>query len=272
MAIHDAWARTTPYELFLPGEDFADERFAALEAEAEERGGDLSDPDRFVLFMAAGETLRELRGPDEHPERIRQHGLLLFHAYHFRKAGEPVWLLPTPAVRYLIEGFGASEASPRPPGAAGYLQLPQHLFWARPEGGGAGEGGQTSGGEPGPESVDGIFWVVAGERLHVLTVLGLRGDRPGFAVAPLPPVPAEDTALWAATDMRGEGEEDFRSDMPGAELESLYELRTAGEILKLLARAFHLMTAGTPRRETPAEPEEQGPRPSRLPFHRISLD
>ena len=46
MPIHDAYARVTPYELLLPEEGFADERFPLIQEEAEERKADLTDPER----------------------------------------------------------------------------------------------------------------------------------------------------------------------------------------------------------------------------------
>lgn len=279
MPIHDAYARLTPFELLLPDADFAAERFAAVEAEAAERGSDLSDPEQFVMLMAVGETLRELRGPGESSKRIGEHGSLLFHAYHFRRAGRPLWLLSAPAARFLVEAAGGSPPEVEPPGPAGYVQLPQHLFWARseperpvPEG--------EDGGEAPPQPVDGVFWTAAGARLSVLAVLGVREDRPGFGVVPLPPLPVADAPAWAADEMREAGG-DFRSDMPGAELESLYEIRTAGELLKLVARAFGAMARGAARAAPPSGSVEgdpdgargpDGPRPSALPYHRITLE
>ncbi|MGD2067840.1 MAG: hypothetical protein PVI57_04080 [Gemmatimonadota bacterium] len=279
MPIHDAYARRTPYELLLPDADFAARHFAAVEAEAAERGSDLSDPEQFVMLMAVGETLRELRGAGESSERIREHGWLLFHAHHFREAGRPLWLLSTPAARLLVEGAEGAPPEVEPPGPAGYVQLPQHLFWARsePERPMA-DGGE--GAEPPPQPVDGFFWTAAGGKLSVLAVLGVREDRPGFSVVPLPPLPVDDAPGWAADDMR-EGGGDFRSDMPGAELESLYEIRTAGELLKLVARAFGAIATGAaPPRPGPGpadgDPDgtvgPDGPAPSALAYRRITLD
>ena len=303
MAIHDAWARRTPYELFLPDDDFARERFAAIRAEAEERRTGTRDPERFVLLMAAGETLQELRGPGDDAERLAQHGHLLFHAFHFHEAGEPLWLLTTPAARYVVEAAGDGGAvPPRPPTAAGYLQLPQHLFWlagggeargggVSPGGGrghGADAGGPEDAGDAGspPQSVDGIFWTVddpdgdGAAEVSVLAVTGVRPDRPGFGVVPVQGAPLADAGSWVSTPMRPDGE-DFRSEMPGADIDALYELRTAGELLKLLARAWTLADIeGADLREPPepgaaddpaAAPAPGGPPPSGLPWYRISL-
>ena len=83
MPIHDAYARVTPFELLLPDEDFAEERFPLIQKEAEERKADLSDPDRFALLSEAGAILRKIRGEDDDPRLIQHFGILLFHAFHF---------------------------------------------------------------------------------------------------------------------------------------------------------------------------------------------
>lgn len=296
MALHDTYARITPYELFLPDPEFADERFPVVEEEAEERGADLLDPDAFVMLLPVGEALRDLRGPGDDPARIREHGRLLFHAYHLWRADAPLFLLSTAAARYVVEG-GPEAAELAPPAPAGYLQLPWHLFWTRSEppggadaaadgreggtgAGPAGAGGVAGGatgeaGETRPESVDGLFWVAGGGRLSVLVASGLRRDRPGFSVMPLPPVASAEASAWGGTTFRDDGQ-DFRSAMPGAELEGLYELRTPGEVLKLLVRAFaHLDRVEGAREEAAAAVAGGGvdaPPPSRLPFVRILLE
>jgi hypothetical protein len=270
MPIHDRYARLTPFERSFPDPDEAEARFRAIEEEAAARGADLGDPEAFVMLMAAGRALRDVRGPDEDPERIREHGALLWHAWHFWRHGRQVYLLPGATARWLVEGAGGGgDASgtgwePKLPASAGYLQLPQHLFWARPAE------------DETPESVDGLFWTAVGDRMALLPVLGMREDRPGFGVVPIPLLPLADAGAWVGAEIRGDGN-DFVSDMPGAELERLYEVRTAGEILKLAARAFrHLDREG--REAAPVEAEEgaedagDGPRPSRLPWTRIELD
>lgn len=275
MAIHDAYARRTPYELLLPDEAFAEERFRAIGQEAEERGTDPRDPERFVMLMAVGETLRELRGPDEDPARIRQHGALLFHAYHFREAGEPLWLLSTTAARYAVEAAGTGDAGDLTgsgPPAAGYLQLPQHLFWVRKNEAVDGKDGASEAGDGSPESLDGLFWTRSGDHLVVLAASGLRKDRPGFSVLSLPPAPLADAESWMGESMRGAGD-DFDSTIPGSELETLYEIRTPGEVLKLLARAFWLTSFGAvvPVEPAKAAGDAAGPIPSELPYRRIEL-
>jgi hypothetical protein len=122
------------------------------------------------------------------------------------------------------EGEAASRPEADALPHASYFQLPQHLFWIREDAADQ------------PVSLDGFFRTLRGGTLHVLAVAALHGGgSDGFRVLPLPGVPLADAPTWLATAMREEGE-DFRSEMPGAELEGLYEIRTAGELLKLVAR------------------------------------
>jgi hypothetical protein len=137
-------------------------------------------------------------------------------------------------VRYLVDADGPGDAA-HGPGTrvaaadglppSSYVQLPQHLLWA-------GDGADVP-----PASVDGFFWTVPGDgSVHVVAIAGLREDRPGFTLLPAPAAPLADAPAWRDQPMRPEGGPDFASDLPGSELEGLYEIRTAGELLKLGAR------------------------------------
>jgi len=290
LAIHDAYARVTPFELLLPEEGFPQKRFPLIREEAEERGGSLNTPESFLLLSETAMALREIRGEDDAPERIQQHGALLFQAFHFWEGDHPLLLLDTRVVRYLV-GHGPPEGewAPALPGTSGYIQLPQHLFWA-----------SDAAGEQ-PESLDGIFWAAPdGENVTLLIVMGIRRDRPGLAVVPLPTLPLGAAAHWASMEARPEGE-DFSSSLPGAELECLYAIEAGGEAVKLAMRVFWYLdlfpgriadgVAPGPSREPAAggggsreddrtrEPgvehvsgEDSGPRPSRLPYRRVILE
>ncbi|MGM0669232.1 MAG: hypothetical protein ACQET1_05900 [Gemmatimonadota bacterium] len=284
MPVHDAYARVTPYELLLPDEEFAGKWFPLIREEAEGRGGDLSTPESFVLLSQAAMALRVIRGEEDAPELIQQHGALLFHAFHFWEGGEPLYLLETEAARFLVENGPEPEAwEPGLPGQAGYIQLPHHLFWS------AGEEGEV------PESLDGIFWSAPhGQNVTLLVAMGIRKDRPGLAVVPLPTLPLTAAAPWASMSVRPDGE-DFRSFMPGAELEGLYSVAAGAEAVKLAMRVFwylgtfpHPLTgkeeapappAGAQESPEPADPEaaqkeSRGaaanvPEPTRLGYRRI---
>ena len=121
-----------------------------------------------------------------------------------------------------------------------------------------------------PESVDGAFWTVStAERLHVLPVTGLRPDRPGFGTLAVPDAPLAHAAEWVHATVR-EGGGDYVSDLPGADIDRLYTIRSVGEILKLMARFFAQAAARPGRRELPrALPPGVGPAPSALDYVRV---
>lgn len=262
MSLHDTYPRVTPFELAFRDVPSADALAEEVAEEAAGRGSDADHPHAFVTMEAVERFARAL-APDDDPEHAGlRYGPLAYHGVHFTRAGCPLFLLTTHVARYLTGGSPGGE--PRLPAPAGYLQLPQHLFWA------AGESGS-------PESVDGIFWSApAGDTLHTLLVTGLHPGGHGLGVVPLPAAPMADAPDWLEVDARGDGG-DFQSDLPGAEIEQLYALQTAGEALKLLAR-FFAYAARVPgaldRLEGPVGgPDEgrEGPRPSSLACTRVVL-
>ena len=256
MAVHDAYARLTPYELSFPDLGFARMHFRAIRREAEARGVDLRDPTAFVMLAATGQALREIRGPDDDPALIHQYGFLLYHSYHFCEAGEPLILVAAPAVRRMLDGAVESAGwQPDLEPTAAYVQLPQHLVWVRAIEGAA------------PESLDGFFWVrMSDERFALLFALGMRGDRPGLSVVPVPDLPIDEAGDWARMEMR-EGGGDFSSTLPGAEIDRLYELHSTGEALKLAARVMlGLEREGVGDPSPAPENGGDGPRPTRLAY------
>lgn len=278
MPFHDAYARLTPYELAFPERDVAEERLRRIREDAHDRGqaDTLADPGRFLALPGVAEVLQEIRDPRSDADAVQKHGILLFHVFHFDEAGRPFFLLDTHVVRYLVESapFDAEDdGAPEPPEPSGYVQLPRQLFWVRP-----------SEEEP-PEPVDGLFWSAPdGERIAVLIAAGIRDDRPGLSVVPLPAVPLEEAGMWLDAEIRPT-ERDFESTLPGGEMERLYSLEAAGEALKLLARFFRYLELfpDAVRDEPPVEtgkedPAEgtgtsaEGPRPSELPYRRITLE
>ena len=258
----DTVARLTPYEVGIPGREFARERFGAIREEAGARGVDAGDPEAFVQLGEVGRTLRILQGEERGGDALRSLSSFLFHSFHFHEAGERLTLLSTDLSRFLVgsraDGEGwEGELVDR----AGYLQLPARLFWSHPE-------------PDGPaEDIDGIFWAATSdESLHLLVALGLRADRPGLSLIPLPPMPLADACAWGGARARPEGV-DFQTTLPGGEIEELYSLVTAGEVLKLVARAFDYMwrrPEGLREPESTAVPDEPS-RASALPFRRLVL-
>jgi len=126
------------------------------------------------------------------------------------------------------------------------------------------------------ESVDGLFWTrsTTGD-LHVLLASGVRPDRPGLGVIPLPVAPSADAHRWLDSNLRDPGP-DFELALPGADLDELYSFQTAGEPLKLLARFFALIEGGKGRVQDVDPTQDSGggtgPRPSTLAFKRVTLD
>lgn len=302
MAVHDSYARLTPYELLLPGPDFADERFPAIEAEAGTRGTDLHNPAAFAMSGAVQGILAELRpdgdGPDgtaaeevapdqaasneaasaSAPQGPRVHGEVLFFAYHMWRTARPhgppaVTLVAQGTLRSLLADACARAAAapksgwePALRGRAGYLQLPQHMVWA------------DEAGTAHPESVDGFFWAADPDyAFHAAAVAGMRQGRPGYGVIPAPPQPLDSLSSWTTEPAR-EGGGDFSTDLPGAQLDGLVGLRTPAELLKLVALALerwarhpHEPVRSPPSTSSPAPlpPESSpasSPAPSKLPF------
>ena len=257
MSLHDAYARLTPFELAFPSRERFDALVASVSSEAVERGTDPTLPDAFVAFASVGAFLAELHGEEAPRVALLELGALAFHAVHFVRAGCPLFLVETAASRHLV--VVAPSGSPVPPARAGYVQLPQHLFW-------------TSGVEgAAPESVDGMFWTVSSEgRLHVLPIVGVRPDRPGFGALSLPDAPLAHAERWVHANVRERGG-DYASVLPGADLDGLYAVESAGEVLKLLARFFAYAGAIPTALETAERPPEgaNGPRPSLLPYTRV---
>ncbi len=73
--------RRTPYELVFGEGAFEEEHFPAIAAEAQERGVDATDPERFVMLASVGALLRDLPAEGE-AAALHELGLLLFQGYH----------------------------------------------------------------------------------------------------------------------------------------------------------------------------------------------
>lgn len=258
MSLHDAYARLTPYEIALPDEARMAALASAVSHEAAARGADPTLPEAFVSLDAVGAFLVELHGEDAPRVALLEYGALTYHALRFQAEGRPLYLLGTEEARRLVDG--APDAHPSVPARAGYLQLPQHLFW--------------TGGETGPpESIDGMFWSVSSDdHLHVMPITGLRPDRAGFGMLAVPGAPLGHAQGWLSTPMRDDSE-DYSSTMPGAAIDRLYAIETAGEVLKLLARFFARVAEGRGGRAAPAPAVAggtRGPAPSSLPYLRVA--
>ncbi len=251
--------RVSPFEMGLPDGEFARECFGLIAEEIESREADGWDPGAFLLLGQVGRAVRELREGEGGAELLRTMGAFLFHAFHFDRARRPLYEIEKGAARYLVESNPVPEGWDRSlPAPSGYLRLPEYLFWTRPD-------------EEGPaEAVDGIFWTASsGASLSLLVVTGMRPDRAGFSVIPLDPVPMADAGAWIERPARDEGV-DFETTLPGGELDRLYSLETAGEVLKLAARALGYIQTVPGAVAEPGEGGEPGEDPV-VRVHRVRL-
>jgi hypothetical protein len=201
---------------------------------------DLDEPPERAAGPAPGPDAGEpdtASDPEGRDDALRQYGRLLYHAFHYWQARKPTRRVDEAGVRWLLDDVSSvGEWMLTPPARSGYLQLPQNLIWAEPA--------------PGltPEPVDGFFWhFTEPERLaphlHVLLALGVRGDRPGFSVVPATGV-LDDERHWAELDARPGGT-DFETNLPGGEMDELYSIETAAEVLKLVSLCFWKLDPST---------------------------
>jgi len=264
MPLHDDYLRATPYEQTFPDPDTRDRGLNAIHDEVQQRGMGADDPGAFALLARTREALTELRDPEGGDDGGHTHAILFFHVFHLRQAGGEHLLASVPVIRWAIEAADIP-GEPDPGGLpdAVYVQLPQHLFWVREDP------------DARPLSLDGFFWTVTGDTLHLLGVMDLQSGGRGIRVLALPGVPYAERTLWLTESMRPDGA-DFRSDIPGAEIEGLYEVRTAGELLKLAARLdrFASLYPESLRVTSATQPgtSDQGPEPGEPRYRRLELD
>jgi hypothetical protein len=217
-----------PYDLVFTGD--LEAQLDEIKSEASERGVDVSDPDRLVMLVSAGDVLKSLLPDDASLTAIQQVGRLLFYSFHFRAAGKATYEIPETVLRELLSNAligGAHEI--RPPGAAGYVALPRNRVWSR----------ITE--DSHAEAIDGFFF--AGD--DVLYVLGLMRGRPGFSIMEVQStqIPGGTTSV-AELKAREEGA-DFANVLPGGELQGHFAITNNVEALKLAARCFwHLSHRG----------------------------
>ena len=265
MSLHDDYARVTPFEIVFRTDEEVEALARAVAEEAAGRGVDPTDLGGFLTLGSVEAFVRNTAEADPDPTLLHRYGPLVYHSVRFGEGGRELYLLTSHAARYLVEGSPGGE--PGAPSNAGYLQLPQHLFWTRAA-------------ADAPESIDGVFWsVTPGGYVHFLLITGLRPDRPGVGVVPLPEAPVADAPRWVDLEAREAGP-DFSTDLPGADIDGLYEIRSAGEAFKLMARFFAYVggvPAAVERRGGATEPDGDSssalaaPAPSRLDFARVTL-
>ncbi len=219
--------RLTPYELAF-GAD-AERRFAEIRDSFARTGADPHDRDAFVLDRAVTEFLRELVPEEGVGEAVREHLVLLHHAWLYWSAGGWVISLTRDRTRRMLAGpepgADAEPApfSPSPSPPAFYLQLPERLVWA-----------DLGDGQP-HQPLDGAFvrpWPGGG--LFTLAVAGMHPGREGFTVVDADGYPGEGLE-------RLDGAPTFSPVLPGGAAAGLYSVVGEAELLELAERARRLM-------------------------------
>ncbi|MFW6206079.1 MAG: hypothetical protein ACOC5I_02460 [Gemmatimonadota bacterium] len=256
-------SRENPYQLVFGAESIDDRLFPPIAEEAEARGQPLDDPDRFLFLSSVGKLLQAIGGAEDagyetedettagqageavadaedtdagDGEALRQYGRLLYHAFHYWQNRKVTRRVDEASLRWLLDDVtSVGDWTLRPPSSSGYLQLPRNLVWAEPA--------------PGltPEPADGFFWTYVEPEdepaaLHVLLVLGVRADRPGFSVVPATGV-LDTEPHWAELEAREDGP-DFGTTLPGGEMDELYSVTNAAELLKLASLCFWSLSPG----------------------------
>jgi len=199
-------------------------RFGAIQEDLELRDAAPTDPDAFALLEPV-RRLVEVIGPEEpggpRGDVFRAHARLVYHAFHYWRAGKPSYALDRAAARALADPGPMGDT----PGGAGWLELPGTLFWTRVEPSAT------------PEPVNGFFWAAPPGELQVLLVTGMRADRPGFgtldARAGFGP-----RGFDERFEARPDGQDPFANILPGGELDGLRSVVTRGEALTLAGRAL----------------------------------
>ncbi len=215
--------RLTPYELAFGAE--SELRFAVIRDSFARTGADPNDRDAFVLDREVTAFLRELVPEEGVGAAIREHLVLLHHAWLYWSAGGWLISLTRDRARRMLASPGPEEeAQPAAPSEsrlppAFYLQLPERLVWA-----------DLGDGQP-HQPLDGAFvrpWPGGG--LFILAVAGMHPGREGFTVVDADGYPGEGLE-------RSDGSPTFAPVLPGGEAAGLFSVAGEPELLELGARA-----------------------------------
>lgn len=254
---HDDWLRRTPAELLVPVQEDVRERFARIRSEAEQTGVSTTDPLRFPALGGVQRLLEDVQPAGAAPESAYLYGVLAWYCFRAWAESAGPLLLTELGARALVRRSAPVDAAP-PPSPAGYVQLPRHLFWVRPDA------------EEPAEPVDGLYWEIRAGDLGALIVSGLREGRPGFGVVVAPPVALTDLAAASGAEVRPDGPA-FASALPGGAESGLLSLETAGEVYALLARLFAHLAERPEDLSARLDPATgESPSASRFPYRRVT--
>jgi hypothetical protein len=200
--------------------DFAREQFPAIREEARLAHRDTADRTQFAAVRATQHLLEQVETPDiieRDLEAASEYLSALYAAYRFWAAGEPLLTVSRAQIEAALDDAGSDDPV-HVPGGACYVQLPEQWFWA-----------QIGPDEP-HEPVDGMFIIEGLERreVTVVTVLGLRSDRPGFSQITVTATPRDLTTAHASARTPA-----FAPVVDGGVAAGLRSLVTPAEVLHL---------------------------------------
>lgn len=215
--------RANPFQYIFA--ELAEQHFGEIKSEADRGQPDATDPGEFARFDSVQKVLTLLGSPDsleKDPTAAEQYLSLLFTAYRFWDAGQPVATVERSAIESVLGSQPPTEP-PKLPKASCYIQLPEHWFWAQID-------------ESHPhEPVDGFFVteLQSGRVLIVLAVLGFRSDRAGFSQITVTASPSD--FLHAAAESR---DPPFAPVMDGGTQAGFRSIVSEGELLHLAQLAL----------------------------------
>lgn len=214
--------RPSPFDFVFA--ELADSRFPAIRDALAEAGHDPRDRDAFLMTRPAVELIRELRPDEGLGDGMDQLVALAHHAFLFWLAGELVLGVPAERFDAFLADTGA-EIGDASPAMAWYAQFPERRIWAEVV-----EGASH-------EPLDGCFvHPLDGDRLRVLGVFGVRGDRAGFSVV-------ETEGMRSTNLQRPDGAPLFAPVLPGASSAGLHAITGPEELLELAWRTRPLAGA-----------------------------
>lgn len=195
-------------------------RFEAMGREARERGLNPDVPEEFARLAEVRAALRMLAEGEGDAEEQGRLGMLLYHAWHFARAGEPVQAVTVELLDELVATGPPASWTLSSSQRAGYVAFPRRAVTAPGPAGGS------------DRWLEGFFWMRSKAEFVALVILA--GGAEDFTLLPLPPLPLTMTGLWAREPVRARGH-DFAPSRPDR---GRYGVEVAAEIVKLALRAL----------------------------------
>ena len=224
-------ARVSPFALVFG--EMAPERFSEIRQAIGRDATAAADRDRFVLLAPVGQLLRDLAPDDAPPEAMDAYVRLVHHAYRYWESGGWTYDVGDAALDRAARGGALTSQLPV---TGCYLRLPALRVW-----------GSARNGEP-PEPLDGVFLTVTATpgRLAALGIFGMHGERPGFSAVAVDGHADATHATIGETLIpteRDDGSPALSPQLAGGDAAAVYSVADAGEMLLLVCRLAHDLTA-----------------------------